>query len=114
MSEEHYKPADLVEPFYFNRPTDTTDGAGGFTTVMARNPATGFHFAKVRPLRGAERLVGDGLVATTGVMFVVYSDLAIRPTDVLVYKGVSYNIRRLNVPANSAFQELEAEAGEVL
>lgn len=111
---EHHDPADLVEPFYFNRPTNTTDGAGGFTTTYARNPDSGFHFAKVRPLRGNERLVADGLVSFEGLRFVVYADLGIRTTDTLVYGGVSYNIRAVHPPAGSVFQEIEAEAGEVL
>lgn len=113
MSTEHYDAADLVEPFYFNRVTSTPDGAGGFTQVTARNPLTGFHFAKVRPLRGSERALNDGLASSAEVLFVVYSDLGVLTTDTLVYKGTAYNIRRANVPGNSVFQELEAESGVV-
>jgi Phage head-tail joining protein len=114
MTEEHYNASDLVEPFYFTRPSRTTDGAGGFTETTTRFPTTGYHFAKVRPLRGTERLLGDGLVSVSGVMFVVWSDLGILVTDTLVYKDVAYNIRRTNVPGNSAFQEIEAEEGVAL
>jgi hypothetical protein len=116
MAPEHYMAEDLCEPFYFNRPTRVSDGAGGFTTTVARNPVgSGFHFAKVRPLRGTERVLADGLVATQSLMFVVYAALGILPTDTLVYNGVSYNIRSVNpATAQSVFQEIEAVAGEVL
>jgi len=114
---EHYNANDLCEPFYFTRPTRVTDGAGGFTETDVRNPANVslFHYAKVRPLRGAERLVGDGLASVSEVLFVVYAALGIQTTDTLVHNGVTYNIRRVSpVTAQSVFQELEAVAGEVL
>lgn len=114
MTVEHYRAEELTEPFYFNRPTDTTDGAGGYTTVMARNPASGFHFAKVRPLRGTERLAADGLVSESSLLFVVHAGLGIRTTDTLVYAGLQYNVRSVKPNGRSIFQEIEAEAGEAL
>ncbi len=112
MTPEHYQAEELNEPFYFTRPTNAADGEGGFTVTQARNPTTGFHFAKVRPLRGTERVVNDGLSAVNGVLFVVYAALGIRPTDTLVYNGATYQIRDVKpAAAQSVFQEVETEAG---
>lgn len=108
---EHYRAEDLTEPFYFNRPSRSTDGAGGFTTTVTRNPATGFHFAKIRPLRGGEREVADHLANVSEVMFVVYKDLGILPTDRIVYNSQEYSITRVSPAGLSVFQEIEATFG---
>lgn len=113
---EHYKSGDLTEPFYFNRPAQTPDGAGGYTTTQVRSPVdvTKYHFCKVRPLRGGERQVGDVLGNTSDVLFVVYKGLGVLPTDTLVYDGREYSITRTAPAGRSAFQEIEATAGVAL
>jgi head-tail adaptor len=106
---EHYRHEDLDQPVYFNRPTNVADSAGGFTTSLVRNPTTGFHWAKVRPLRGTERTVADGMSATGELLFVMDSSLGIVETDVLVYGGVNYNVRYIAPPGYSQFVEITAE-----
>jgi hypothetical protein len=114
MKGEHYNAEDLVEPFYFNRPTQTPDGSGGYATTLTRNPVSGYHFAKVRALRGGERVVEGHLANTSEVQFVVYAALGILPTDRIVYDGREYSITRTNPPGRSVFQEIEATAGVTL
>jgi|SRR6185503_7455611 len=107
--DEHYSPEELDEPITLLRKSRVADGAGGFTETEAQ--VGGTHFAKVRPLRGAERLVGDGTVMATQLLFVVHSSLGVRATDVIVYQAVRYDCSPQPVLGRSFFQEVEATAG---
>jgi hypothetical protein len=110
MAPAHYYPQQLREPVSVARKTQTPDGRGGFATSEA---VTGPHFAFVRPLRGEEREINDGLVGTAQVLFVLYAAVDVRSSDVLVYNGVRYNVRSILPASLSQFQEIEAESGVV-
>jgi hypothetical protein len=55
--------------------------------------------------------VNGGLSSTVEVMFVMYVDVGVRATDVLVHDGQRYNVRALLPRGLSVFQEIEAESG---
>lgn len=108
---EHYQAGQLQNPFTILRKTPSADGAGGFTDVEAQvGPA---HFAAIRPLRGSERVLNDGLAASVEMMFVTWAAIDIRSTDVLLYAGLRYNVRTLNPPGLSKFREVLTESGVV-
>lgn len=108
---EHYQAGQLQNPFTVLRKTQAADGRGGFTDTEAQVGAT--HFAFVRALRGAEKQLNDGVSSSTEVMFVTWAAVDIRSTDVLLYNGGRYNVRYINPPALSKFQEIVAELGVV-
>jgi head-tail joining protein len=108
VSPEHYNADELNEPFELRRKTRVSDGAGGFTETEATQ---GGHFAKVRPLRGGERQIGDGTTHQIELLFVVYAGVGVRPTDVLVYNGLRYDVRLVQPAGLSNFQEVEAASG---
>lgn len=111
---EHYDAAQLTEPFQIIRKTRVADGAGGFTETEATLPGpTSYHFAGLRPLRGQERLVNEGIAAMQDILLWTWADLDIRATDVLLYKGVRYNVSSLQPPGLSVFREVECTSGGV-
>lgn len=108
---EHYQAGQLQNPFTVLRKTSTADGAGGFTVAEAQ--VGGTHWAHLRPLRGDERALNDGLAASMEMMFVTWAAVDIRSSDVLLHNGVRYNVRSLLPPGLSKFQEVTAESGVV-
>jgi hypothetical protein len=110
--KDHYSTDDLDQPFQIIRKTRVADGVGGFTESESTLPSPStYHLAKVRPLRGEERQIAGHIATVNELSFVVIAGLGILPTDTLLYAGARYNVRRLNPPGRSRFQELEAETG---
>lgn len=87
------------------------DGAGGFTDTEAQ--VGGTHFAFLRPLRGDERTLNDGLAATVEVLFVTWAAIDIRSSDTLVHNSIRYNVTSLLPAGLSRFQEISAVSGVV-
>jgi len=111
---EHYKAHQLQHPFQIIRKTSVADGAGGFTETEQTLPSPStYHHAFIRPLRGGERLVNEGIESNAEVLFVTWADIEIRQTDVLLYAGSRYNVSSLKPPGISRFREVEATSGGV-
>lgn len=108
---EHYRAGQLVNPFTVLRTTQTADGAGGYNKSEAQ--VGNAHLAMVRPLRGNERLVSDGLASIDEVLFVMWAQVDIRADDVLLYAGGRYNVRSIAPYGLSQFKEVTAELGVV-
>jgi hypothetical protein len=108
---EHYHSDQLVNPFTILRKTPSADGAGGYTEVEAQ--VGGTHLAGMRPLRGSEVSLNDGLSAVVGMLFWTWAAIEVRSTDVLLHNGIRYNVRAVKPPGLSRFQEIEAESGVV-
>lgn len=108
---EHYQAGQLQNPFTVLRTTESADGQGGFNKSEAQVGAT--HLAFIRPLRGDERLVSDGLASINEVLFVCWAAVDVRADDVILYNGGRYNVRSIAPPALSKFQEVTAELGVV-
>jgi hypothetical protein len=112
---EHYTSDQLQEPIQIIRKSREADGAGGFTEteVILPSPTT-YHMAKVRPLRGQERLTNEQVQAEGGVLFVLYSAVDVRARDVILYNAVRYNVGSLPPPGLSRFREVEATSGGIV
>lgn len=108
---EHYSADQLQEPVEVLRPTLTPDGSGGNT---ASEVSQGTHLAKVRPLRGNERLLNGGQSGVVELQFVMFAAVGVQHKDVLVYNGARYNVRAALPAGLSRFQEIEAESGVVV
>jgi hypothetical protein len=108
---EHYSSDMFKVPFTVLRKTNAADGKGGFTVTEAQVGST--HFAHLRALRGNERTVAEGMSSVTEAMFVTWAAVDIRADDVLLYNGGRYNVRYINPPGLSQFQEIVAELGVV-
>lgn len=114
MAPEHYQAHQLNQPLQILRKTQTADGAGGYTETEATLPSpTTYHMAYVRPLRGAERVSNEGLQTYADVRFVLYADVTVLPTDVLLYAGTRYNVSSILPPGLSRFREVDATSGGV-
>lgn len=109
--KEHYSAGQLQNPFTVLRKTPVADGAGGYTDSEAQ--VGGTHFAFLRPLRGDERTLNDGLAATVEMMFVTWAAIDIRSTDTLLHNGIRYNVTSILPPGLSRFQEVTAVSGVV-
>jgi head-tail adaptor len=106
--KQHYDPCELDQPVIVITKTPTPDGAGGFTETEAQSAP---HLAKVRPLRGQERLANEQVGSFAEALFVFHRDIPITNTSVLLYEGQRYNVTLVNPPGRSAFIEVEATRG---
>lgn len=114
MAQEHYNSDQLKEPFQIIRKARVADGAGGFTETEVTLPSpTTYHLAHMRPLRGQERQVNEGIEASVAMLFVVWAALDIQVTDVLLQNGIRYNVSSLLPSVRSRFREIEATSGGV-
>lgn len=106
--KQHYDVADLDQPVTVITKTPAADGAGGFTESES---SSGPHFAKVRPLRGQERLANEQIGSFAEALFVFHRDVPVANTSVLLYDGQRYNVTLVSAPGRAAFIEVEATRG---
>jgi len=83
---------DLTERVAFSRPSNSSDGQGGFTTA---DTALGTRWARVQSIRGSEAVVNDQSQHTQSVLIVVRKDSltsTFNPRDFATWKGSQFNI----------------------
>ena len=73
--------------------TFTSDGAGGQTRELANVPSVPTVWAKVQPVRGAERFQEERTVAVGTYLFTIRYRTDISEGDVIMWRSEPYNIR---------------------
>jgi SPP1 family predicted phage head-tail adaptor len=104
--------SDLDQRITFKRETSTSDGMGGSTTTWITVATV---WSAPRPMSGREREQAQRLDAQSNYVFPV-RDSVIRTNDidescVIVWRGVTYNIRFIPQKARTRFTSIEAERG---
>lgn len=90
-----YTAGMLKEPVEFQRKTNTTDGAGGFTAAWGAISGAPTR-ASVKALSGMERWASDRTEATSRWRVAVRFWDGLLESDRVVIRGKAYNIRFIN------------------
>lgn len=104
-----YSPGELDKRVTIRREVETPNRSGGFDLSLV-DVAT--LWAHIRPKSGRETSNETRVNASVSYLFVIRFRADIRPSDRIIWNGVSYNIRAILTRGNRAlYLEIDAENG---
>lgn len=95
------QPGEMTEKITFQEQTETSDGGGGYSGGWSNIASDPSPWAKITPVKGAEKLRAMQLDNSPEFEVVLYARTDLKPDMRIVWNGTNLNIVDLPLPLSS-------------